>query len=225
MKWNLWIDDVRDPHYFLKERADGELPENKFRFYLNLGMKADDFVWCLNCDEAIAKVKELGVPTFMALDHDLGLRGNTMEFLKWLANEYPESPPLHWFSHSGNKSGALNMDSFMTSWILSLSLPSLTVHTKDTFAQLKALCPDDDNTQVETELLDIDKQGAEVFIMDNNEIVILQTSEEAIKAEALNLETLRTQSAMRLALQDAIVAYLRTTRDPKCAVAYLKTRK
>lgn len=118
--WKLWLDDIRDPFFYLRRDKDGHPREPKFRFYLDMGLTQDDVVWCKNHQEAIAEVQKRGVPEFMALDHDLGPQSDTMQFLKWLSQEHPDSPPK-WFSHSGNTVGVQNMDSYMDSWHRSLA--------------------------------------------------------------------------------------------------------
>jgi len=112
--WKLWLDDVRDPTFFLRR---GYAPE--MNQYLRLDLKAEDFVWCKTPDEAKQAVQERGVPEFMALDHDLGYAGTVFHFLNWLAEEHPNSPPK-WMSHSSNRCGVDNTNAFMDSWHRSL---------------------------------------------------------------------------------------------------------
>lgn len=114
MTWKLWLDDLRDPEFFLR-------PGSKFSLdqYLRLGLKAEDFVWCKTPKEAIEEVQDRGLPEFMALDHDLGYAGTVFTFLRWLAEEHPNSPP-QWVSHSSNPCGVTNTNAFMDSWYRSL---------------------------------------------------------------------------------------------------------
>jgi hypothetical protein len=109
-EWNLWIDDMRDPAFFLKD----PLPFYEFQPYHSLGMYAQDFIWAKSAKDAIALVKAFGPPKFMALDHDLGDH-TVFQFLNWLAEEHSDSPP-EWECHSANPSGAANVNAFMLSW-------------------------------------------------------------------------------------------------------------
>lgn len=141
MTWKLWLDDTRDPLFFLRTDADGLPRVFKFRFYLNKGLTHEDFVWCKDTAEAISEVQKRGVPEFMALDHDLGDSGNAMQFLKWLAREHLDSPP-EWFSHSDNPEAVKNMDSFMDSWKRSL-VPSFSA--EDIAAMRASIGEDEDD--------------------------------------------------------------------------------
>lgn len=108
VRWNLWLDDERDPAVFVTEG------KGVFYTYKDMGLKATDFIWCKSVEEAQNKIKELGVPAFMALDHDLG-GPSGMDFLHWLASSYGEFAP-GWVAHSQNYQGCGNMNSFMESW-------------------------------------------------------------------------------------------------------------
>lgn len=57
------------------------------------------------------------VPKILLLDHDLGGDDTVMVFLKWLAEEYYETPPEKYNIHSQNPVGRQNIESFMNSWI------------------------------------------------------------------------------------------------------------
>lgn len=75
-----------------------------------------------NTREARKIIKEFGMPSFMALDHDLGRdNGNddtTMMFLRLLASEYDFSvtKPPGYAVHSANPVGTMNIHAFMKSW-------------------------------------------------------------------------------------------------------------
>lgn len=120
MTWNLWLDDLREPDFYLRRDETGVIRERKFRRYAPL--LSSDFIWCKSSLEAEEMVKELGPPKFMALDHDLGYTDTTMSFLRWLEKEHSNNPP-EWKCHSDNPNGCDNMDAFMDSWHRSLKLP------------------------------------------------------------------------------------------------------
>jgi hypothetical protein len=56
----------------------------------------------------------------MDLDHDLGENDRTMDFLKWLQENYPNGPVPVSSVHSRNPEGAKNILSFISSWRRSL---------------------------------------------------------------------------------------------------------
>lgn len=97
--FKLWLDDqINDPAAPARHCPEG-------------------FEGAASMQEAQQLVDLLGPPSFMDLDHDLGDgESSGMDFLKWLANKYPENPPA-WNIHSANVCGAANMDSFMKSWV------------------------------------------------------------------------------------------------------------
>lgn len=112
MMWKLWLDDMRNPSV--------ECP------------KESDFIWAHDCEQAKYYVKMWGPPSFMALDHDLGvtlkshMMGSTrvetvMEFLRWLSDKYPDSVP-DYRVHSANPVGSSNIVSFMDSWKKSIQI-------------------------------------------------------------------------------------------------------
>lgn len=108
MKWELWLDDVRNPEIFAER-----LYHREFTCLL----------WARDTEQACYFVKTFGLPDFMALDHDLGLsysgRGQTsMKFLRWLSRYSDDCP--EYGIHSDNPEGAKNIESFMRSWKRSL---------------------------------------------------------------------------------------------------------
>lgn len=72
---------------------------------------------------AIDRIKASGLPSFIAFDHDLGLRPDGTEdrstdVLKWLDTAgYVEAfPPPKYAVHSDNHEGGQNIHAFMQSW-------------------------------------------------------------------------------------------------------------
>lgn len=61
-----------------------------------------------------------GMPTHLDLDHDLGEvdgeASTIMEFLRWLFEQFPDSPPPAYEVHSQNPIGRENIISFLDSW-------------------------------------------------------------------------------------------------------------
>ena len=109
MTWFLFIDDLRDPGFpeCVSSGVNPNLP----------------WVIARTSSQARAAVEQRGMPTRMALDHDLGefSGGQTDEvpkFLGWLAYEYWNGNTRipDYTIHSANKVGAANMKSFMDSW-------------------------------------------------------------------------------------------------------------
>jgi hypothetical protein len=87
----------------------------------------DSYVLARTFEDAKAIVLELGLPSFMSLDHDLGLdsAGNTvdvMSFVNWLSENYYEEGPPDWHVHSANPQGRDNLNAKLRSWKKSLSL-------------------------------------------------------------------------------------------------------
>lgn len=75
--------------------------------------------------EARSCVELSGPPVYMSLDHDLGDTDRTMEFLKWLTNDYNFTTPVvcpRYGVHSANPIGQKNMESYLESWIRSQTL-------------------------------------------------------------------------------------------------------
>ncbi len=113
-KWALWLDDLRNPHSSEKR---------------NLHPIHHKYIWARDVEQAVYFVKLLGIPEYMALDHDLGLdedetrsknsivyKETGMKFLMWLEEYMNNSAPPKWKVHSDNPAGAKNMESFMKSW-------------------------------------------------------------------------------------------------------------
>lgn len=102
MAWKLWIDD---------QLNDPETPNR----HAPVG-----FVGVENNYLASMLIGKFGPPEFMDLDHDLGDGDNVMEFLKLLANMFPDGPVPAYNVHSENPVGKKNIESFMDSWKRSL---------------------------------------------------------------------------------------------------------
>ena len=108
----LWINDMRDPEDFLRGTFVDRYAE--FRQYADAGWEAKDFIWSKSADAAIQVVKHFGVPSFVALDHDLGYQ-TIFVFLRWMSTEHMLFPP-QWMTHSANPAGVDNINSFMRTW-------------------------------------------------------------------------------------------------------------
>jgi hypothetical protein len=107
MSWRLWLDDdLNDP-----ERPERLVPEG--------------FLGARTSGEAKALVLEHGIPEYMDLDFDLGMvdgqKDTAENFLRWLADNYYETPPEH-HVHSRNNQGAPWIESWMSSWRRSLTM-------------------------------------------------------------------------------------------------------
>lgn len=103
----IWIDDqVDDPETPERHANEGFMPAN-------------------SVEAAKSLVEKYGPPEFLELDHDLGIANGSpttvMEFLKWLAERYPDSVPGY-AVHSRNPAGVENIHSFMRSWKKSMKL-------------------------------------------------------------------------------------------------------
>jgi hypothetical protein len=80
------------------------------------------FLGARTTSEAILLVEEHGLPEFMDLDHDLGGDDRVMVFLRWLSDRFPDGPVPRYRIHSENCVGRLAIESFMSSWLRSLSV-------------------------------------------------------------------------------------------------------
>lgn len=118
MSWNLWLDDMRDPQLLLKfkEVHGYKVAKNlDFQPYIDRAFGPESFFWAKSATEAIEMIKNLGMPRFMALDHDLGSH-DVFVFLRWLAETQKAPSPDSWWVHSSNPNGAANIRSFLRSW-------------------------------------------------------------------------------------------------------------
>lgn len=118
MSYNLFIDDIREPHWYecVNSGVDTSL----------------EWVIARSSKEASEIVEQRGMPARMALDHDLGERWHPSDridtvpkFLNWLAYHYYEPGMVipEYTIHSANPVGAENMRAFMESWKKSAGLP------------------------------------------------------------------------------------------------------
>jgi hypothetical protein len=83
-----------------------------------------DYVVARSSEEAIIICKAQGMPDFMSLDHDLGGEDTTMVFLHRLVQEVwngTDDPPQYQI-HSANPVGSKNIESFMNSWVKSMTI-------------------------------------------------------------------------------------------------------
>lgn len=102
--FKLWIDDhINDP----------ETPDRH---------PAEGFIGADTIRSAIQAVILNGFPTFLQLDHDLGVDETgkeikVMQFLQWLFEAYPNNKPPQYNIHSKNPCGIENIDAFMKSWM------------------------------------------------------------------------------------------------------------
>ena len=107
MTWKLWLDDQLD---------DTDKPER----WVPVG-----YLGAKTSEEAKKLVLTNGLPEIMDLDFDLGIVDGQIDtaepFLRWLANEYYDTPP-EYHVHSRNNQGAPWIKSWMDSWKKSISL-------------------------------------------------------------------------------------------------------
>lgn len=102
--WNLFLDDIRNP-------IAGSLPPEQF------------FVIARSSQAAKSMVEEMGVPSFISFDHDLGGTDTAMEFTKWLierdmnnfGNSIPEN--FSFVVHSANPVGKVNIQSLLNNYL------------------------------------------------------------------------------------------------------------
>jgi len=85
----------------------------------------DGWMTATSSAEAMEIVSLYGMPTFMQLDCDLGVKANgltpdsSMLFIKWLYEKYPNEMPV-WNIHSMNGEAAKNLQSFLEGWAKSI---------------------------------------------------------------------------------------------------------
>jgi hypothetical protein len=107
-KWNLFLDDIRDPSYV---KRDGR-----------------KYTLARSISEAKKLIKILGFPTHIAFDHDLGIddSGHIVpsgyDFANWIV--YGELDGLHtipddftWSTHSSNPPGSANISGILSSYM------------------------------------------------------------------------------------------------------------
>jgi hypothetical protein len=97
MKYNLWIDDLRNPDW---------TPH---------GSSKTTLLWARDVEQAQYYVLNYGLPLKMYLDHDLGNDETVMDFLKWL-EQSGRDPTFSYYVISANPDGARAIVSFIESW-------------------------------------------------------------------------------------------------------------
>lgn len=112
--WYLWLDDERDPKVVLAPDNGDEALGERYQQYVEAALVDVDWRWAKTAQEASDLVEEFGHPKVMGLDHDLGVGGTAMTFLRWMADQGLHVPA--WYVHSANPVGAENIRSFMRSW-------------------------------------------------------------------------------------------------------------
>ena len=103
----LWLDDKREPYYYLyKKKSDSKAFLRNKSFYNNLLSKYNaNFTWVKNIDEFKNFILTNGVPDFVSFDRDLGTAPITgMDCAKWLVNYCKENGIKfpQYFIHSAN---------------------------------------------------------------------------------------------------------------------------
>ena len=100
--WKLYLDDTRTP-------------------------PSDEWTLARDMEEAICLIADLGAPSVVSFDHDLGvnrrgIKPSGLEFAKWLCEQdmcgqvvFPDD--FKFFVHSANPQGAANIRSYMLSYL------------------------------------------------------------------------------------------------------------
>lgn len=103
MSYKLFLDDVRNPSWV----HNGD---------------PDDWIVCRSMEQAVNVVNNLGWPSVISFDHDLGYQVPTgMDFAKWLVNLdldgccMPDDFQFH--VHSANPTGAANIKGLLTNYM------------------------------------------------------------------------------------------------------------
>lgn len=104
-EWNLWLDD---------QINDIDTPARHVP-------KGDQWFGAESCEAAKNLVLKYGVPSFMDLDHDLGIGPDgkpeeVKQFLYWLQENYPMVFIPKYNVHSANPTSRGWIDSFFASW-------------------------------------------------------------------------------------------------------------
>lgn len=111
IEWKLWLDDERNPEYWAA--------------HIGEDWTAELYLWATTVESAKYFVNRFGPPSFMVLDHDLGLNKEgapetVRSFLNWLAMDNYDSCPGY-FPITDNPVGKQWIVSFMESWRKSLT--------------------------------------------------------------------------------------------------------
>ena len=83
-----------------------------------------DWIVVRSSNEALAYIRNNGMPSFISFDHDLGGDDTTMVFLRLLVNTVwngSDIPP-DYKVHSANPVGSKNITAFMDSWKRSIEI-------------------------------------------------------------------------------------------------------
>ena len=115
MTWNLFIDDERNPHNVFW--ADSKILS---RYH------EEDWVICRNHYEVFDRVFELGMPSYISFDHDLGEDNWTgYDIVKELVDidmntidtNYMFPKDFDFFVHSQNPIGKKNIESYLNRYL------------------------------------------------------------------------------------------------------------
>jgi hypothetical protein len=123
MSWKLFIDDdcdgARNPAITVEDRG--------WRRRMNLPVSTPgtehlgDWVLARSADEAIAVVEELGMPSFISFDHDLGDGKDAIAVAHWLIERDMDGvafPSDFAFEvHSGNPIGRANIRGLIDNYL------------------------------------------------------------------------------------------------------------
>lgn len=103
MSYKLFLDDVRNPSWVHNGNPD-------------------DWIVCRSMEQAVNVVNNLGWPSMISFDHDLGYQVPTgMDFAKWLVNLdldgfcMPDDFQFH--VHSANPTGAANIKGLLDNYM------------------------------------------------------------------------------------------------------------
>jgi hypothetical protein len=103
MNYKLYIDDIRTPN------------------------DKNDWVIARSSEKAISLIKNLGFPSIISFDHDLGEDDTAMKVAKWIVNtdlDKEEQGKRDWipsnfkfFVHSANPTGKANIEGLLNSYL------------------------------------------------------------------------------------------------------------
>lgn len=116
--WYLWLDDERNPAVVLAEDNGDVCLGERYKQFVDAGLVAAPWRWARTVEQAIWMVEAYGLPRVMALDHDLGGAATSMQFLRWMSDNWSHVP--EWYVHSANPVGSENMVSYLRSWARSI---------------------------------------------------------------------------------------------------------
>jgi hypothetical protein len=108
--WNLFLDDIRNP------------PKDK-KFCIFFKKSSVKYIICRSYNEAVEKMIELGCPTFISFDHDLGAGKTGYDLAKYIVNKDLDyagrfiPSDFNYQVHSANPVGAKNIVGILTNYI------------------------------------------------------------------------------------------------------------